>query len=146
MSDINASLAFSQLNKINKFMKKRNFLANIYSKKLSSLIDLVKIIKSPDNSISSYHLLILYINFKKLKINKDKFIKIMNEKKIYPQYHYIPIYNFSYYNYLKRGQKFKCSEKYYESAISMPIYYDLSTKNLMKIIKSVKDILSRYIK
>ena len=146
MSDINASLAFSQLNKINKFMKKRNFLANIYSKKLSSLIDLVKIIKSPDNSISSYHLLILYINFKKLKINKDKFIKIMNEKKIYPQYHYIPIYNFSYYNYLKRGQKFKCSEKYYESAISMPIYYDLSTKNLMKIIKSVKDILSRYLK
>lgn len=144
MSDINASLAFSQLKKINKFVKVRNNIANIYSKNLAKIFEVVKVIKAPKKCISSYHLLVLNINFQNLKINKETLIKIMNKNNIFPQYHYIPIYKFSYYKFLKRGQDFKSSEKYYKSAISMPIYYELSTKNLMKVIKSVKDILSKF--
>tara|TARA_Y100000996_G_C22547771_1_gene652529 strand:+ start:1526 stop:2701 length:1176 start_codon:yes stop_codon:yes gene_type:complete len=144
MSDLNASLAFSQVGKLNSFIQKRNSIANIYLNSFRDFQDRVKIYKSSLNLTSSYHLVIFSLNFKKLKINKDKFIKMLNKKNIFPQYHYIPIYKFSYYKFLKRGQQFKSSEKFYESSISMPIYYDLSIKELMKVIKSVKDILSKF--
>ncbi len=144
MSDINASLGYSQLSKLDKFVKKRNFIVNLYENKLSDISDKVKILKANNNIISSYHLLIMIIDFKKLKIKKDKLIYLLNKSGIYPQYHYDPIYKFSYYKFLQRGKKFESSEKYYQSAISVPIYYSLSIKNLMKVIKSVKDIIKKY--
>ena len=84
------------------------------------------------------------IDFKKLKIKKDKFIYLLNKSGIYPQYHYDPIYKFSFYKFLKREKKFNSAEKYYQGAISVPLYYNLSIKNLMKVIKSVKDIVKKY--
>lgn len=144
MSDINASLGYSQLNKLDGFVKKRNLLAGLYINKLSEISDKVKIIQANKNIISSYHLLIMLIDFKKLKIKKDKFIYLLNKSGIYPQYHYDPIYKFSFYKFLKRGKKFNSAEKYYQGAISVPLYYNLSIKNLMKVIKSVKDIVKKY--
>ena len=42
MSDINASLGYSQLNKLDGFVKKRNLLAGLYINKLSEISDKVK--------------------------------------------------------------------------------------------------------
>ena len=88
--------------------------------------------------------MILIINFKKLKITKEKFIKFLNKKSIFPQYHYIPIYKFSYFKFLKRNHSFKNSESYYKSALSLPIFYDLNKNSLMKIIKNVKGLIKKY--
>ena len=144
MSDINAALGYSQLNKLDKFVKQRNILANLYIKELSKVYDKVKIIEANKNIISSYHLLVLLVEFNKLKIKKDKFIKLLNKNNIFPQYHYDPIYKFSFYKFLKRKKNFYSSEKYYERAISIPIYFNLNIKNLMKVVKSVKGIIKKY--
>ena len=50
------------------------------------------------------------------------------------QYHYIPVYKFSFF---KKNVKLKKAENYYKSAVSLPIYYDLNIKNQMFIIKSI---------
>mgnify|MGYP001259914865 CR=1 FL=1 len=144
MSDINAALAYSQLDKLDKFVKKRNYLADIYHKSLLKHHNKIKIIKSSKNTFSAYHLLIIIFNFKKLSVDKDKLIKLLNKKKIYPQYHYIPIYKFSAYKYLKKGNSFISSEKYYKTALSMPIYYSLGIKNLMKVIRAIISIVNKY--
>ena len=88
--------------------------------------------------------MILMINFQKLKISKEKFIKLLNAKNIFPQYHYIPIYKFSYFRFLKRNHQFKNTETYYKSSLSLPIFYDLSQNSLMKIIKNVKGLIKKY--
>ena len=59
------SLGYSQLSKLDKFVKKRNFIVNLYENKLSDISDKVKILKANNNIISSYHLLIMIIDFKK---------------------------------------------------------------------------------
>ena len=101
MSDINASLGYSQLNKLDGFVKKRNLLAGLYINKLSEISDKVKIIQANKNIISSYHLLIMLIDFKKLKIKKDKLIYLLNKSGIYPQYHYDQYINFHIINFYK---------------------------------------------
>ena len=103
--------------------------------------NIIKIVTVEKGSISAHHLLIIIIDFSRLSINKDTLIEYINKKKIFPQYHYIPIYKFSYYKKLKKKSNFKNSETYYQNALSLPLYYKLKIKDLMKITISIKKIL-----
>ena len=60
----------------------------------------------------------------------------MLKNKIFLQYHYIPIYEFKVF---KNKKIFKNSKYFYQSAISLPIYYELSFKKQMYVIKKIKD-------
>ena len=137
LSDINAALGISQLKKIRKFTDQRKKIYLFYKKKLK------KYFKFPNynlKNISSFHLCVISINFSKIKKNKDNLFKFLNKKKIYPQYHYIPIPKFSIYK--KKSEIFKNSENYYNNSISIPIYYNLKKNEQIYIIKN----LLRFIK
>jgi len=146
MSDVNAALGFSQLKKLPKFIKKRKEIANLYFKNLDNFKKIIKISKVDRDIISAYHLLIISFDFKKLSISKNDLIKKLNKKNIFPQYHYIPIYKYTFYKNLNSPGNFKNSENYYKSALSFPIYYKLEKKNLMKVFKCVKEILIKHLK
>ena len=67
----------------------------------------------------------------------------MFKKKIYVQYHYIPIYKFNIFN----GKlKLNNTENYFNSAISLPIFFDLSKEKQMYVIKSVYQFFKKKIK
>ena len=93
------------------------------------------------NILSSWHLFIISINFNKLSANKDKFIKFMNKKGIFPQYHYIPIYRFKVYN-LQQKNSFSNSKYYFKNNISLPIYFKLSFKNVEYIVMNIKKFIN----
>jgi dTDP-4-amino-4,6-dideoxygalactose transaminase len=141
LSDINAALAYSQLKKLSEFVKRRHQLYLRYKKEFSDMQNIIKIVTVKKGSISAHHLLIIVIDFSRLSINKDTLIEYINKKKIFPQYHYIPIYKFSYYKKLKKKSNFKNSETYYQNALSLPLYYKLKIKDLMQITISIKKIL-----
>ena len=62
---------------------------------------------------------------------KNLFDKLRNNG-IFVNIHYIPIYKHPYYS--KRGYKnLENAEKYYEQAISIPIYPNLKKEDLEKI-------------
>ena len=67
----------------------------------------------------------------------------LRSKNIGVNVHYIPVHTQPYYRNMgfKIGD-FPNSEKYYQRAISLPIYSTLSVDEQNKIIKSVRDILS----
>lgn len=137
LSDINAALGIGQLKKIKKFIIQRKKIYLFYKKKLK------KYFKFPDYNLknkSSYHLCVISLNLSKIKKNKDDLFKFLIKKKIYPQYHYIPIPKFSIYK--KKSEVFKNSENYYNNSISIPIYYNLKKNEQIYIIKN----LLRFIK
>ena len=75
----------------------------------------------------SYHLYPLQIDFAKLKINKETFLKMLNKIKL--QVHYIPIFMQPYYK-----KKYKLNPKIFQmhiifiKKISLPIYPNLKKK------------------
>ena len=146
ISDINAALAISQLKKLTKFIKKRNQIASLYYENLNNFNGVIKVFKPNKKVYSSFHLQLLMINFKKLKISKDIFIKLLNKENIFPQYHYMPIYKFIFYKNLNKNNFYKDTEKYYKSALSFPIYYSIKKKDLIRIFNTVKKIIIKNLK
>jgi len=136
ISDINCALGLSQLNKINFFLTKREKIFNRYYKELSNFNSNLKIPKYSKDIKPSFHLFLININFEKLKKKKDHFFNYLKNNKIFPQFHYIPIYKFSIFK--EKKTKLIDSEKYYKNTLSIPIYVSLKEKEQKNIINKIK--------
>ena len=132
LNDFQCSLGISQLKKINKFILKRKKISNLYDKYLKESND-IRLIEYSKKIKTSYHLYIIHLNNGSVSL-KNKFIKFMLKKKIYIQYHYIPIYKFTICN---EKEEYKNSEKYYNTALSLPIHYGLTKIEQMYVIKNI---------
>ena len=139
LSDINCALGISQLKKINFFLKNRKKIYDRYLLELKNFSPYMKIPEYPKNNKYSYHLFLIHIEFNKLKTNKDKFLKYLNNHNINAQYHYVPIYKFKVY--ADKKNYYKGVECYYKNTVSLPIYVDLKLKDQNKIIKIIKSFL-----
>ena len=132
LNDFQCALGLSQLKKLNLFIKKKKKIADRYSKELKDLSDIL-VPNYLKNYSSSYHLYIINFKLKNLDL-KEKLIKFML-KKIILQYHYIPLYKFTVFNDKYVG---KNAEHYYQSSISLPIYFGLRYHEQTKVIKLLK--------
>ncbi len=138
LSDVQCALGINQLKYLNISIKKRKKISNFYDKKLTNYKNFY-FIKHKKNYNSSYHL--YFIKFNKFNLKKKiKFLKYMKSKKIYLQYHYIPIYKFKIFKDRFIG---KNSEKFYNNTLSLPIYFELSKKEQLYVIQSIKKYFSK---
>lgn len=143
LSDINCALGFSQLDKIDEFIRKRRSIFNRYLKSFGNSHSHIQFLNTNNNNISACHLVIALINFQKLKINKYKFYQLLKNKKINCQFHYIPTYKFKIF---KTKQKLPNSEFYYKRALSFPVHYKLSFSQVDYICNEIKKIFEKYSK
>ena len=143
LSEIHASLGLSQLKRIKKFIKKRNKIAKYYDNVFydKSIFTTPKIKK---NFYHSYHLYPLLVNLKKVGKSKKQIFNEFLKYKINLQVHYIPINTQPYYKkkYGFKKNNFKKSLEFYKKEISMPIYFDLTYKQLNYIKKVSKKIFN----
>ena len=134
LTDFQCALGITQLNKITKFVRMRKKISNYYRSKLKKNKNLL-FPNHTNNYLSSHHLFILNIKNFNLK-KKDDFLNYMKKKKIILQYHYIPIFNFKIFEGKFIGKK---SKIYYNTSLSLPIYYGLSNKKLNYVIKNINN-------
>jgi dTDP-4-amino-4,6-dideoxygalactose transaminase len=134
LSDINCALAASQLKKIDKFISYRKKIYLEYKKNLKETKNL-SIINFDKKSNPSFHLILLNFSVKNSLKFKQKLLFQLKKIGIYAQYHYIPIYKFKIF---KKKIKLKNSEKFYTSTISLPVYFNLKTKDVKKISNCLK--------
>jgi UDP-4-amino-4,6-dideoxy-N-acetyl-beta-L-altrosamine transaminase len=136
MNDIQARLGLSQLKKLSKFLHRRKQIAKLYKNEFKDLP--IKSQSINDGSVSSYHLFVIEIN--KGKKLKQKIYNILRRNKILVNVHYIPIHLQPYYMKkfgFRKGQ-FQFAEDYYDKAISLPIYYSLKKKEVLKVVNLIK--------
>lgn len=136
MTDIQAALGYSQLQRLDQFIEKRNLLAKNYLNSLDGCPLNFQTINS--SSLSSYHLFVIQlIKFETAKSRKQLYDWLKNND-IGVNVHYIPIHFQPYYERIgfKRGS-FPNAEKYYDASISIPLYSDLSKSNQLKVIDTI---------
>ena len=140
MTDMQAALIISQLNKLPRFMERRKAIVKAYNEAFSRLPQLFVQQEIPESD-TTRHLYILRIRPEKLTIDRKQFFEALAAENICCNVHYIPTYYFPYYERLgfKRGLCPK-AEKLYAEEISLPLYYAMTDQDVEDVIRAVTRI------
>lgn len=140
MTDIQAALGYSQMQRIDEFVAKRRYLVNRYNDLLKDLPLILPY--QIDEANSSWHLYVVKADFDKINKSKIDLFNEMKAKGVCLNLHYIPVHTQPYYQSLgfKQGD-FPNSEAYYKDVFTLPLYYDLSDKQQDYIVQCLKEVL-----
>ena len=141
MTDLQAALGCSQMDSLDKFVARRRYLVKRYNEKLKDLP-----LRTPyqdEATNPSWHIYIIRVDFTKVKLSKKEIFARMRDSGIVLNLHYIPVHTQPYYQKLgfQKGD-FPVSEKYYEEAITLPLYYDLTDEQQDEVIEALKEVLA----
>ena len=140
MTDIQAALGLSQMQRLDKFIEKRRKLAVRYDEKLKNLP--LKIPYVAQDTNPSWHLYIVRVNFDKVTKTKQQIFDEMKARGITLNLHYIPVHTQPYYEKLgHRPEECPNSLEYYRDAMTLPLYYDLTESQQDFIVKSLSEVL-----
>ena len=137
MTDIQAALGISQMDRLNEYVLKRHQIAERYQSLLGGLpISFQE--KFPD-TYSAYHLFVIRVDFSRTRMTHRQVFESMRERSIGVNLHYIPVPTQPYYQNMgfKKGE-FPESEKYYAEAISLPMYPKLTDGEQDHVIEALK--------
>lgn len=146
MTDIQAGLLLSQLDKLEAFSKRRKEIVARYNEVFSKL-EQVTVQEEIPESDTTRHLYILRLNTEKLSINRREFFDAMGAENIVCNVHYIPVYYFPYYQKLgyRKGICPK-AEALYEEILTLPLHYGMTDRDVEDVICAVEKIASYYAK
>lgn len=131
LTDIQAALGVSQLNKLESFKRRRREIVDYYNTHLG-LPHLVE----KDFSNACFHLYPVLVE------NREAFYHRARRVGLYLQVHYIPVHTQPYYQ--EQGCRMgDCpkAESYYEHCISLPLYPSLTDSDVEEITNRLKSIL-----
>ena len=141
MTELQAALGVSQMNRLDAYVTKRHELANRY-------IDLFKnqpmtLPWQDPNGYSGFHLYIIRLKLHEIKKTHLEVFECLRAKNIAVNLHYIPVYRHPYYIELGIGST-ACfeAESYYAEAISLPLYATLTFSEQDYVASSLIDCLN----
>lgn len=136
LTDIQAALGISQLNRANDGLGKRKEIASRYFEAFNSK----KYIHNQSGIVDghAYHLYIIEVD------NRKELHKYLREKNIFSQIHYIPCHLMPYYRQFgwKEGDLF-FAESYYMNCLTVPIYPTLTLDEQNYIIKTIDEFFNQ---
>lgn len=141
MTDIQAALGISQMQRLDEFVSKRHSIAQRYDELLLNM-PVVTPWQHPD-SYSSFHLYLIRLQLGKINKTHRQVHEALRAEGILVNLHYIPVYRQPYYE--KMGfRKGYCSEaeQYYTEAISIPMYPGLTQAEQDQVISTFKATLN----
>ncbi len=125
LTELQAALGLSQMNRLNEFVARRHQLARRYDALLQPL-PVTTPWQLPD-TYSGLHLYVVRVNSGASGRSRSQVFAALRERGIGVNVHYIPVHTQPYYQRLgfKAGE-FPQAERYYEEAISLPMYATLT--------------------
>lgn len=137
LTDIQAALGISQMKKLDRSITERNRIAGIYNNAFNEL----KWITTPPRidaaqGLHSYH---LYPVCLQKDISRKEFFEYMRYNNIGVQVHYVPVHLHPYYkrNFGFSPNQFKTAESFYDSEVSIPMYYGIKEDELNHVLDTI---------
>jgi UDP-4-amino-4,6-dideoxy-N-acetyl-beta-L-altrosamine transaminase len=140
MTELQAALGVSQMQRLDEFVSKRHILQERYDLLLSGL-SVIKPYQDHD-CYSALHLYPIQIDLNSVDKSRQQIFSEIRENNVGVNVHYIPIHTQPYYQQLgfKDGE-FPNSESYYKAALSIPLYSGMVFQDQDKVIRAVTKAL-----
>ena len=140
MNDIQAALGLNQLKRLDKYVKRRHEIAEIYDNELKDLP--ITLPWQAPSTYSSYHLYPILIKLNSNPNRQRKFYNKLNENNIAVNIHYTPVHRHPYYENLGfKKNDFLNAEKYHKEVITIPLYAILKSIHQDYVIETIKKII-----
>ncbi len=140
MTDLQAALGCSQMNRLNEYVSLRHKKYALYNKLLKDLP--ITLPWQDSKSYSAMHLYVIRLNKNQVNLSHKHFFEQLKEMGIGVNLHYIPVYRHPYYKKIGyTNSDFPNSEAYYSEAISLPMFPLLEDDQIRYISSSIKKIL-----
>jgi UDP-4-amino-4,6-dideoxy-N-acetyl-beta-L-altrosamine transaminase len=136
ITDIQAALANSQLNRANEGIQKRHAISKKYRDAFANTS--IKIQKEKNGFFNAYHLFVIEVE------NRLGLYNFLKEQGIFAQIHYVPVHLMPYYKQFgwQEGD-FPNAENYYKHCISLPMYPTLTEEEQNFVIEKVLEFVRK---
>jgi len=142
MTDIQAALGCSQLERLDQYVESRNRLAERYDRLLDDLP--LTIPYRPQENYSAFHLYVIRLHCSELATSHKQVFQGLRKLGIGVNLHYIPIYRHPYYESTgSRVQEYPESESYYSEAISLPLFPIMSDSDQDNVVDVLRRLLMK---
>ena len=140
MTDLQAALGASQMRRIDEFLARRRALAERYEQALRGL-PLSTPLEDPQGR-SAWHLYAIQLDLDAIGLTRRTVFERMRAAGVLVNVHYIPVHLQPYYRALGfRTGDFPASERYYERAISLPMYFNLTDAQQDRVCAALRQSL-----
>jgi UDP-4-amino-4,6-dideoxy-N-acetyl-beta-L-altrosamine transaminase len=138
MTDIQAALGLSQMQRLDEFVARRHAIAKRYDQMLSALPVLTPCQQA--DSYSGYHLYVIRLKLNEINKTQRQVFGALHAAGILVNLHYIPVYRQPYYEQ-KGFSVGYCpqAEQYYAEAISIPLYPGLTAAQQDRVVAVIRE-------
>lgn len=141
MTELQAALGLSQLTRLDEFVAARQALAQRYDALLSALP--VTLPYQHFDAYSAYHLYVIRLRLSDIERSHAAVFDMLREKGVGVNLHYIPVHTQPYYRQIGFSEgMFPQAEVYYQEAISLPLFPDLSKSDQDYVVSVLAECLS----
>lgn len=140
MTDLQAALGLSQMNRLDGYVSRRHEIVRRYNETLAHL-PLATPWQNPD-AYSSFHLYVVRLIPQPGQKSRREVFESMRARGVGVNVHYIPVHTQPYYQ--DRGfavGAFPEAERYYAEALSLPLYPGLSGDDQDYVVRSLEEAL-----
>lgn len=144
MTDLQAALGLSQLQKIDSLLERRKTIARIYNEAFSKLDGVIIPFQREDRA-SGWHLYVIQLDPKYVRVGRKEIFEALRHENIGVHVHYIPVHFHPYYEkmgYL-RGVV-PVAENLYDHILTLPLFPSMTDKDIHDVIKAVEKVLLYY--
>ena len=141
MTDIEAALGLSQMQRLSTFVAQRQKISKRYDELFSDLPVLTPWQHS--DSYSSYHLYVIRLKLAEIELTQRQVYDALHAAEVLVNLHYIPVYLQPYYEQMGfRAGHCPQAEKYYSEALSIPVYPGLTTGQQDHVVEVIRKMVN----
>lgn len=139
MTDIQASIGLTQLNKLDRFISKRQELAKTLDKEIGK-IDNIRSLNVREEAEHARHLYPIILDTDELGISRLEFYNMMNSRGIETSVHYIPIHQHTAFKDIEKGN-LSTTNKLSDEVICLPLHPLMDMTDVHYIAKEIKECI-----
>lgn len=136
-AEINAAFLWAQLENLDEIQSKRKQLWNRYYELLKPLADkgYFALPDIPEYASNNAHM--FYLTFPSLE-TRTALIKHLKDNDIMAVFHYLSLHSSAYYAGKHDGRELPNCDRYADTLVRLPMYYDLSIEEVERICEIIK--------
>ncbi len=141
LTDVQAALGMSQLNRLPGFIKRRAAIKQRYDELLAPYVPMINRLHNTPGCQAAWHIYPVLVDFKALGKTRAQVMLGLRDAGVGTQVHYIPVHKQPYYRHRYGDQLLPGAEEYYARTLTLPIHALMEEDHVPLVVEKFIEVL-----